>query len=141
MLATTIVALERRGFGIDVVDDFEAARSAVLARIPRGASVLTHRSVLRIPQQRTQTTGPADFALGSVDAITRDGVLVIASASGSELASYASDSANVIFVVGAQKLMTPRDFEHSSRVGKILQIHRADPGRIHVVLVREIGGG
>ena len=33
--------------------------------------------------------GQPDYALGSVHAITRDGTLVIASASGSQLASYA----------------------------------------------------
>jgi hypothetical protein len=47
--------------------------------------------------------GQTDFALGSVHAVTRDGVLVIASASGSQLASYAWGAGKVIFVVGAQK--------------------------------------
>ena len=49
--------------------------------------------------------GQPDYALGSVHAVTRDGTLVIASASGSQLASYAWGAANVIFVVGAQKLV------------------------------------
>jgi hypothetical protein len=139
MMATTIVALEKRGFGIDVVDDLEAARSAVLARIPSGASVLTHRSALPSPLHRSERHGEADFTLGSVDAITQDGVLVITSASGSELASYASDAASVIFVVGAKKLL-PHAAVDRSRIGKTLQIHRADPGRIHVVLVRQLAG-
>jgi LUD domain len=43
--------------------------------------------------------------VGSVHAVTRDGTLVIASASGSQLASYAWGTANVIFVAGAQKLV------------------------------------
>jgi hypothetical protein len=34
-LAATVVALEEHGFGVEVVDGFEAARKAVLARIPR----------------------------------------------------------------------------------------------------------
>ena len=38
-------------------------------------------------------------------AVTRDGTVVIASASGSQLASYAWGAANVIFAVGAQKLV------------------------------------
>jgi hypothetical protein len=84
--------------------------------------------------------------------------LVIASASGSQLASYAWGAANVIFVVGAQKLVPDLDtareriFQHSlkledaralaahgmnSRVGKILEIDQEEPGRIHVVLIRQ----
>jgi hypothetical protein len=46
--------------------------------------------------------GQPDFSLGSVHAITRNGILVVASASGSQLASYAWGAANVIFAVGAQ---------------------------------------
>ena len=102
-----------------------------------------------------------EFALGSVHAVTRDGALLIASASGSQLASYAWGAANVIFVVGAQKLVPTleaareRIFEHSlkledgraiaaygqhSFVGKILEIHQELPGRIHVVLIRQSVG-
>jgi acyl-CoA hydrolase len=102
--------------------------------------------------------GQPDFALGSVHAITRDGVLVIASASGSQLASYAWGAAKVIFVVGAQKLVATleaaheRIVEHSlkledaraiaaygqnSFIGKILEIHQEMPGRTHVVLIRQ----
>jgi acyl-CoA hydrolase len=105
--------------------------------------------------------GQPDYALGSVHAITRDGTLVIASASGSQLASYAWGAANVIFVVGAQKLVPDpevarkRIVEHSlkledarayatygqnSVIGKILEIHQEQPGRIHVVLVRQVVG-
>jgi hypothetical protein len=105
--------------------------------------------------------GQPDYALGSVHAVTRDGTLVIASASGSQLASYAWGAANVIFVVGAQKLVPTleaaheRIYKHSlkledarayaaygqrSSVGKILEIHQEPPGRIHVVLIRQSVG-
>jgi len=50
---------------------------------------------------------PARLRLGSVHAITRDGTLVIASASGSQLASYAWGAASVIFVVGTQNSSRP----------------------------------
>jgi acyl-CoA hydrolase len=105
--------------------------------------------------------GQPDFALGSVHAVTRDGTLVIASASSSQLAGYAWGAANVIFVVGIQKLVPDLDkareriFEHSlkledaralaaygmnSRIGKILEIHQEDTGRTHIVLVgRSVG--
>ncbi len=185
-LAETVVGLENRGLSVEVVDDLDAARRAVLARIPEGSSVMTNASVtleetgiVRAidnggPYESARTKvqaldratrlqeikaimGQPDFALGSVHAITRDGTLVIASALGSQLAAYAWGAASVIFVVGAQKLVpdlaaaTERIYEHSfkledvralesyginSRVGKILEIHQEDPGRIHVVLIR-----
>jgi hypothetical protein len=189
-LDATVVALEEHGFSVEVVDDVDAAREAVLARIPKGSSVMTNTSVtlqdtgiadainnggpydsarnkLNELDYETQLEemkaigGQPDYALGSVHAVIRDGTLVIASASGSQLASYAWGAANVIFVVGAQKLVpTPeaareRIYDHSlkledarayatygqnSYVGKILEIHQEMPGRIHVVLVRQTVG-
>ena len=44
-LASTVTALEEHGFSVEVVDDLDAARHAVLARIPRGSSVMTNTSV------------------------------------------------------------------------------------------------
>src|SRR5713226_9564022 len=189
-LTATVVALEEHGFSVEVVDDLDAAREAVLARIPEGSSVMTNTSVTLQEtgiadaindgsryesarnkmmaldfatqlQEMKAIAGQPDYALGSVHAVTRDGALVIASASGSQLASYAWGAANVIFVVGAQKLVPnleaarKRIFEHSlqledaralvaygqnSRVAKILEIHQEDPGRIHVVLIRQVVG-
>jgi len=181
-LAATVVALEEHGFSVEVVDDLAAARQAVLARIPRGSSVMTNTSVTlqetgiadaindggpfdsarnkmlaldfaTQAQQMKSIGGQPDYALGSVHAVTRDGTLVIASASGSQLASYAWGAANVIFVVGAQKLVPSVDaareriYQHSlvledaraqaaygqhSAVGKILEIHQELPGRGHL---------
>ena len=189
-LAATVVALEEHGFSVEVVDDLDAARDAVLARIPDGASVMTNTSITLQEtgiaeaiddggpfdsarnkmfaldfatqlQEMKAIAGQPEYALGSVHAVTRDGTLVIASASGSQLASYAWGAANVIFVVGAQKLVPSlepaheRIVQHSlpledarayaaygmnSRVGKILEIHQEDPGRIHVVLIRQAVG-
>ena len=134
-LQATVVALEEHGFSVEVVGDLDAARQAVLARIPEGSAVMTNTSVTleqtRLAdaindgggryesarnkmlaldyatqaQQMKAISGQPDYALGSVHAVTRDGTLVIASASGSQLASYAWVAANVIFVVGAQKLV------------------------------------
>jgi acyl-CoA hydrolase len=186
-LEATVVALEEHGFSVEVVDDLDAAREAVLARIPEGASVMTNTSATLAEtgiaraindggrwesvrnrmlaldfatqaQQMKVIGGQPDYALGSVHAITRDGTLVIASASGSQLASYAWGAANVIFVVGAQKLVPTleaahrRIYQHSlpledaraqaaygqhSQVGKLLEIHQELPGRIHLVLIRQ----
>ena len=185
-LAETVIGLKRHGFGVELVGDLDAARRAVLARIPAGASVMTNPSVTLEETgiaQAIDNGGPyvsartkvlaldratqlreikaimvqPDFALGSAHAITREGTIVIASALGSQLASYAWGAANVIFVVGAQKLVPDlaaaheRIYEHclpledaralasygtNSRVGKILEIHQEDPRRIHVVLIR-----
>ena len=44
-LAATVLALEEHGFSVEVADDLEAARKAVLARIPEGSSVMTNTSV------------------------------------------------------------------------------------------------
>ena len=189
-LAATMVALEEHGFTVEVVDDLAGARQAVLVRIPKGSSVMTNTSVTLQDSGLTDAINEdgtyessrqkmfaldfatqakemkmignqPDYALGSVHAVTQDGILVIASASGSQLASYAWGAANVIFVVGAQKLVPDleaareRIYQHSlkledaraiaaygqnSFVGKILEIHQELPGRIHIVLVRQIVG-
>ena len=39
------MALEEHGFSVEVVSDLDAARQAVLARIPEGSSVMTNTSV------------------------------------------------------------------------------------------------
>jgi acyl-CoA hydrolase len=190
-LEATVVALEEHGFSTEVVDDLDAARKAVLARIPEGSSVMTNTSMTLAEtgiadaindgdgrwesarnkmfaldfatqaQQMKAIGGQPDYALGSVHAITRDGTLVIASASGSQLASYAWGAANVIFVAGAQKLVPDLAAAHEriytrslpledaraqaaygqhSQVGKLLEIHQELPGRIHVVLIRQVVG-
>ena len=191
VLQATVVALEEHGFSVEVVGDLDAACAAVLARIPDGSSVMTNTSVTLAEtgiadaindgggrwesarnamfaldfatqaQEMKAIGGQPDYALGSVHAVTAGGTLVIASASGSQLASYAWGAANLIFVVGAQKLVPnleaahQRIYQHSlpledaraqatygqhSQVGKILEIHQELPGRIHIVLIREAVG-
>jgi len=190
-LEATVLALEEHGLTVEVVDDLDAARDAVLARIPQGSSVLTNTSVTleetgianaindggpyesvrnKLVGMDFETqmhemkaiAGQPDFSLGSVHAVTRDGALFIASASGSQLASYAWGATNVIFVAGAQKLVPTREaahqriIEHSlkledarafaaygqnSFVGKVLEIDQEfTVGRIHVVLIRQSVG-
>jgi acyl-CoA hydrolase len=189
-LDATVVALEEHGFSVDLVEDFDSARETVLARIPSGSSVMTNTSVTleetgiadaindggsyesartkmfaldfaTQAQEMKAIGGQPDYALGSVHAFTRDGTLVIASASGSQLASYAWGAANVIFVIGAQKFVPTleaaheRIYQHSliledarayaaygqnSYVGKVLEIHQEQPGRIHIVLIRQSVG-
>ena len=53
-LQATVVALEEHGFSVEVADTLDAARTAVLARIPAGSTVMTNTSVT------LQETGIAD---------------------------------------------------------------------------------
>jgi hypothetical protein len=100
-----------------------------------------------------------DFMLGSVQAITDDGALVVVSYSASQIGPYASGAGRVILVVGSQKIVTDLDeglrrarehvlpYEDASlrkRIGvptklaKLLVIYEEPlPGRVTVVLVRE----
>jgi hypothetical protein len=187
-LAATVLALEEHGFSVEIADDFESARQSVLKRIPDGSTVMTNTSItlqetgieaaindpdgpydsarnkmmaLNFQTQQSEMkviAGQADYVLGSVHAITADGALVIASASGSQLAAYAWSAPNVILVAGTHKLVPSlqaaheRVAEHSlkledvraqaaygqhSYIGKLLEIRQELPGRIHLVLIRQ----
>ena len=50
-----------------------------------------------------------DFMLGSVAAVTEDGTLVAASATGSQLGAYAAGAGRLILVVGSQKIVPDLD--------------------------------
>ena len=50
-----------------------------------------------------------DFMLGSVAAITEDGTLVAASATGSQLGPYSAGAGRLILVVGSQKIVPDLD--------------------------------
>jgi hypothetical protein len=133
-LERTAAALAAHGFAVEVVDDAAAARERVKDLIPEGASVLTGASeTLRLSgidedinasgryasvRARGMTLDRAkdadeirrliaspDVAIGSVNAVTETGALVIASASGSQLPGYAGGAAHAIWVVGAQKVV------------------------------------
>jgi hypothetical protein len=133
-----------------------------LAGSPRYDAVRT-----RLMQMDRQTQGPEmrrlgaspDYAVGSVHAVTEHGEVVVASASGSQLAPYASGAGAVIWVVGSQKIVPdldaafkrvneysfPREDQRAreaygigSGVNKLLVVNREFvPGRITVILVRQ----
>jgi DSBA-like thioredoxin domain/LUD domain len=99
-LQATVVALEEHGFSVEVADDLDAARQAVLADIPEGSSVMTNTSVTLAEtgvadaindgggrwesarnkmfaldfatqaQEMKAIGGQPDYALGSVHAVT-----------------------------------------------------------------------
>ena len=99
-----------------------------------------------------------DYAVGSVHAVTEDGQMLIASASGSQLPSYSFTAKKVILAVGTQKIVKNIDlgirriYEHSlpmetermmkaygtsSSVNQILIIEKGIPGRITVIFIKE----
>ena len=179
--------LRDRNIEAVMVDNGDQARSVVLERLPEGAEVHTGKSKTlqdagifeaihdtgrydalrnRFTKMDRQTqareirkliSGP-DFMVGSVNAVTEDGVLVAASASASQLGPYAGTAGKVILVVGSQKIVPDletalrriRDYvlpwedaqvrtvmNIGSFVGKILIIEREwVDGRVSVVLVR-----
>jgi len=117
-----------------VVETGAEARDLVLAMIPEGAEVHSGKSKTleeigihtelvesgrydairprmtamdRVTQGREirKMTSSPDFMLGSVSAVTEDGALVAASATGSQLSSYAAGAGKLILVVGGQKIV------------------------------------
>ena len=187
-LERTARALEANGFGVLIARDGAEARELVLGLLPEGGEVhqgasqtldelgITRevaesgrydaiRPRLWAMDRATQgremrKLGAApDLMLGSVQAVTEDGALVVASKTGSQLGPYAFGAGKVVWVVGAQKVVADLDeafrrveryslpLEHErsraaygveSAVNKLLVIRgEVQPGRATVVLVRE----
>ena len=121
-----------------VVDTRDEARDLVIGMVPEGAEVHSGKSKTiedlglfkvfmesgkydairpklyamdRATQGREMRKLGAvpDYELGSVAAITEDGALVVASATGNQIAAYAGGAGRVILVVGSQKLVKDLD--------------------------------
>jgi len=181
-------ALESNGISCTVVDSAEEARAAVQSILPVGAEVYNNTSRTlelvglaediersgkyqplrpRLYQmdremqgrEMRQLSASPDWVVGSVHALTEEGSLLIASASGSQLGPIASGAGHVILIVGAQKVVPDfstglrRLYEYcfpledrrarqaygvASGVNTVLVINKAvAPGRITVILVNE----
>ena len=181
-------ALRARNIEVVVVDTGDQARAEVLARIPAGSEVYSGKSrtleeigvfdALHEPgafdpirpklmamdrathgREMRKLGSTADTIVGSVNALTYDGALVSASATGNQLAGYAAGSGRVILVVGSQKLVPDLDaalarirdvvfpYENErvrerlgvdTRLEKVLvQYGEWVPGRTTVIIVRE----
>ena len=127
-------ALERNGITSLVVDSGEQARDAVRSILPIGAEVFNNtsrtleaigvaedieRSGLYQPlrprlyqmdremqaREMRQLAAAPDFVVGSVHAVTEEGSVLIASASGSQLGPLVSGAGHVILVIGGQKIV------------------------------------
>lgn len=189
-LEIAAAALTERGLDTLVLPDLAAARKEFDRLVPDEATVYNAtsrtldlagiaddvRSSTRYEPVRAQTEklDPAtqmdefrghvasmDVVVGSVHAVTEDGHVVVASAGGSQLASYAFGAKRVVWVVGAQKVVPDLDaafdrierhslpleiermrdlFPMPSFVGKQLVVSREMPGRITVLLLEEAVG-
>jgi hypothetical protein len=113
-------------------------------------------------QEQRKLGAAPEYVVGSVHALTQDGHALIASNTGSQLPAYLYGAGHVIWVVGAQKIT--RDFADAEQrltqhvvpledvrskeaygVGtnvskKVYFNNEVEPGRVHVVLVREALG-
>jgi hypothetical protein len=127
-------ALEQRGISVSVVERGEEARVAVRSLLPTGAEVFNNtsrtletigvaedieRSGLYQPlrprlyrmdremqgRELRQLSAAPDWVVGSVHAVTADGSLILASASGSQLGPIVSGAGHVILVIGGQKMV------------------------------------
>lgn len=187
-LAQTVQALEARGIRAVVVETGEEAKSHVLELIPDGAEVYNSpshtlevigleadilqstrfqpvrarlRALDRATQQREMRhlVASPDVLVGSVQAITQTGQVLIASFSGSQLGPAASGADKIIWVVGMQKLVRTledgqrriqeycypledvrahRVYGQPSAINKLLIVQGEHmPGRITMVLVKQ----
>ncbi len=180
--------LKERNIAALIVDTGDDARRLVLEKVPGGAEVHSGKSrtlqdagimdlimdpnrydalrprYMKMDRQsqareiRKLIAGP-DYMLGSVAAVTQDGVLVAGSATASQLGPYAYTAGKVILIVGSQKIVPDLDaalrrireyilpwedaqvrplVPTGSFVGKILIIEREwINGRVEVILVRK----
>ena len=181
-------ALRANNIDALVVDTGEEAKRLVLELIPEGAEVYSGKSKTLVDlglykelfesgrydslrarymnldrkthaREIRKLIAAPDYMLGSVQAVTESGDLVIASASASQLGPYASGAGRLILLVGSQKIV--RDFDEAMRrieetvfpyedalvrermnistfIGKVLIIRREwVDGRITVILIRE----
>lgn len=190
----TVSALKANGINALFVKTSNQAKGEILKMIPDGAEVMTMSSItlqevgldeeinksesrynpvrdrLYSMDRNTQVQemnklGAApQFALGSVHAVTEDGQILIASNTGSQLPAYVYGALNVIWVVGAQKIVEnivegmkriyeyvlPQEAKRANKaygitsgsfVSKLLIINREiKPGRITLILVNEALG-
>jgi hypothetical protein len=182
-------SLKKENIEAFVVENGQAAKEKVLEIIPKGVEVMTMASqtleVLGLNKEinesgnydstksklmkmdratqgrEMQKLGAApEWAIGSVHAVSEDGHIFVASATGSQLGAYGFGSAHVVWVVGSQKIVKnweegiKRTYEYSlvkeserqiangnpngSYIGKLLIINKEfKPGRTTLIIVKE----
>jgi hypothetical protein len=183
----TAMALRAKGNDVHVALDRAAAKRILLDLVPEGAEVGSGASrtldELGVVTAEIEQSGPylavrprlsamdratqmremrrlgaaPEVFLSSAQAVTENGTIVTASASGRQLGPIASGARKVIFAIGAQKIVPDlatafrRIEEYSfpledararatygigSAINKVLVVNSDRPGRISVVLLR-----
>ncbi|MFC6287442.1 LUD domain-containing protein [Nocardioides sp. GCM10027113] len=183
----TVTALRRRGHEVHRVATVGAGADLALELLPDPADFFTassetvrlagledrlvaagHRSVRqafgsmdyeRDRRRMKELAGAPSVLIGSVNAVTHDGEVLVASSSGSQLAGYSYGADRVIWLVGMQKLVPDladgmlRIREHclpledararaaygqGSAVNKVLTVFgEPTPGRTQIILIDE----
>ncbi|HTW96225.1 MAG TPA: lactate utilization protein [Candidatus Methylomirabilis sp.] len=189
----TMAALKERNISAQLVDDKNEALAAVKKLLPDGAEIMTGGSTTleqigfvdilksgthpwqsykdkifaeKDPVKQAQLrrlSCLAEYFLGSAHAVTEQGEILVASHTGSQLPAYVFTSNNVIWVVGAQKIVPnleegmkrvreyclPREDQRQksignagSSIGKLLIFERENlpSRRINLIFVNEILG-
>jgi len=186
-LLKVIQTLNSKNIHTTLVETSEEARALVEKIISQGARVMTMTSAtldtvgmtkvinesgkyLPVRAELTLAEGAhkrelgaaPDWAIGSVNAITEVGAVIIASNTGSQMPAYAYGAKQVIWVVGAQKIVKDlnealeRIYEYvlpledararkaygvGSNVSKMLIINQeVAPNRIYLILVNQVLG-
>lgn len=191
VVESTISALKGNGIDAYYVESGAEAKNKLFELLPQGASVMNNSSTTlntigvsdeivksgkydsvrnqlmkmdsKTQGRQMQQMGSApEWAVGSVHAVTQAGVIMIASASGSQLPGYVFGSDHIIWVVGTQKIVKDLDeaykriYEHClpleniraqkvygapSSVNKILIINKEPiKSRISLIFVNEVLG-
>ena len=130
-----VQALNSNGIETIVVENGEEAKKKSLEILPEGKEIMTMvsttldtislsteinkegsqykpvRDKLYAMDRKTQERemkslgGVPEWAIGSVHAITEEGQILVASASGSQLPAYTYGATNVLWIVGVQKIV------------------------------------
>lgn len=185
----TILALKANGINAEISNSKEDARKRIEELIPTGSEVMTNSSVTleqsginelinnsdnfvsvknklfsldreKDNEEMQKLGATPNYSLGSVHAVTQDGIIIIASYTGSQLPGYAYSSNHVIWVVSAKKItdnledglkrlyeyVLPLESERvkeaygmeKSNVSKLLIINKeVDPQRLTMIIVKE----
>lgn len=186
-LKVTSKSLKENGMHVIIAKNSHDAKKEALKLIPKGAEVMTAtsqtlealglnheinetgqfnavKSKLMQMNRETQSLemqklGAApEYVIGSVHAVTEDGHILIASATGSQLPSYVYGASHVIWVVGTQKIVkdvktgmerirtytVPLENERAMKaygrgtsLNKLLLVNKERPGRITIIFVKE----
>jgi hypothetical protein len=130
VLKRTAERLRGNGFNAVLATDGADAKRHALGLVPRDAEVMVMTSVTLdtlgvsealqgypnavrrklaqaslSPQEKKRSGSAPEVVVGSVHAVTQDGHVLVASASGSQLPAYVYGAGKVIWVVGGQKVV------------------------------------